>query len=370
MAEMKKLVVGNNEYEVADEKARDALFNTAENIYKGAIKEGGYYQDDVWVESAGHKCAILPLDSVKNGDILTYSPEFSYYKGQFRFDAFSADGTWIKKLYNGYDNTFTVEGVDAESFYIVMRILTRHDESELKIVIGNTLEPEDNIQLLFEKTKEIEDKLAEGVFYGKMFNCLGDSFTAPETAWHSFIAERTGAICNNYGVASSRVTIDVNDIESFLNRYADMDTTADVTIIFGGINDSRSMYNDGVNPTIELGDMSSPLNNSTFYGGLRLLIESIKSFMPSKKIIGIIPPDFEQTEPYLVNLPLVQEACRKVYEHYGIPYADLKKNCQEMYIDEYNLNTYRKGNNYHPSTAGHEAISEIIQGLLQNVLKA
>ena len=208
-------------------------------------------------------------------------------------------------------------------------------------------------------------------FYGKTINCLGDSFTEPSNAWHKFLEKRMGLKCNNYGKGSSRITIDSDNIKSFLNRYQDMDATADATIIFGGINDSRSMYVDGVNPTIDLGSMDSPLDNTSFYGGLRLLIESIKNYMPGKKIIGVIPPDFQQNAGYTTTLPLVQSACREIYEHYGIPYADLKKECQEMYIDNYNFMTYRQGalNDYHPSEVGHNAISEIIQCVIEKVLK-
>lgn len=322
------------------------------NIYCGEVTDGGYYDDGgVWVTSNSFRCAVLPVNSVVNGDRIIYSQEFAYYNGQFRFDAFSEDGTWLGKIYNGKNTSFIVNGVQSNKFYLVIRIGAKKDVSNLFVAIDGNIK--------------------SAVLKGKTINCLGDSFTAPVNGWHKHLAERTGIVCNNYGVASSRITIDSGEAGSFLNRYQNMDNTADVTIIFGGINDSRSMFDDGVNDTIQLGSMDSDLDNTTFYGGLRLLIESIKAFMPGKKILGVIPPDFEQTTPYLTYLPQVRTACREVFEYYGIPYADLKKNCQEMYVDDYNFLTYRNGsaNDYHPSIAGHVAISEVIQGALEKYIK-
>ena len=147
-----------------------------------------------------------------------------------------------------------------------------------------------------------------------------------------------------------------------------MDTSADGTIIFGGINDCLDLWQD----EITLGSLSSNHDNTTFYGALMLLIDNIQALMPDKIIFGVIPPDFEPTPQYDNFMPQVQNACREIYEHYGIPYADLKKECQEMYRNEYNNSKYRcvtaTETNYHPTYFGYKAISMIIQGLMDRII--
>ena len=204
---------------------------------------------------------------------------------------------------------------------------------------------------------------------GKTFNCLGDSFTASTiNAWHIILGNRTGCNFNNYGVAGSSIALDKQNTLSFLSRCSSMDTSADGTIIFGGINDCLDLWQD----EITLGSLSSNHDNTTFYGALMLLIDNIQALMPDKIIFGVIPPDFEPTPQYDNFMPQVQNACREIYEHYGIPYADLKKECQEMYRNEYNNSKYRcvtaTETNYHPTYFGYKAISMIIQGLMERII--
>lgn len=227
--------------------------------------------------------------------------------------------------------------------------------------------------------KKLNGGLTKANYYVDMFgekkvDCLGDSFTYVENdGWWKMIANKTGWTMQGYGVISSRISKDFTKdgvtAESFLNRYDGMDTSADAVVIFGGINDCVFLNNG----TITMGDMTSTLDENTFYGALRLLIESIHDpeFMPDCKILGVIPPDFEQDAAHLTWLPQVQEAEREIYSYYGIPYVDLKKDCQEMYESEYNLGKYRlvtqSTQNYHPSTDGFRAIASIILGGLEKI---
>lgn len=345
-----------------------SVFHYPENLYEGDILEGGYYNNETFVENATYKMAFLPFGAIRSGDVITWSEGFDYYNGSYRLDAFSADGTWLGLLYSGQSTTTTIIGIDATNdFKIGMRLKTIYDESELVIVKGSTLERTDKVAEAYQNAS----RSVYGILNGKKINCLGDSFTYPGNAWHYWLAKRTNCTVNNYGVSSSRISVDRDSILSFLSRYSTMDQTADITIIFGGINDAASIA--ATTHGVTLGNINSTKDNTTFYGALKLLIESIKLLMPGKKIIGVIPPDFSDNENYINTLPQVQNACREVYEYYSIPYADLKKDCQEMYKDEYNLATYRKvtssDENYHPSEAGHEAISEIIQAKIESVLR-
>lgn len=210
-------------------------------------------------------------------------------------------------------------------------------------------------------------------FTEEKINCLGDSFTEPLSAWWREVGFKTGATMNNYGVASSRITKDYIDsggnlVRSFINRAVNMDSTASVNIIFGGINDTSELMGGG----ITLGNINSIPDSSggSFYGGLKYLIEEIFNLNPASQIIGIIPPDFANSPADYINrkpyLEQIQQACREVYAYYGIPYVDLKRECQQMYINDYNINTYRQCDtststyNYHPSALGSKFIGRLI----------
>lgn len=356
-----------NPHEITCEKigavSEDSLIRQPDNLYQGEILEGGYYTSSgVWKESTSYKYAILPVGAVKNGDTLTFSKDFPYYSTSYDFSFFKADGTWITNRNLSSYGTLTVsldESKIADGFYMAMRIRAAHDETKLVIVNDGILEP----MPYFEYLQYLQKKA--NPIIGKVFNCIGDSFTSPATSWCKQLEDRVGCICNNYGVGSSRIGVDSpSGVLSFLNRYAEMDTSADATIIFGGINDAGAL---GVNG-YAVGNIDSEPNTETFYGALKLLIANIKAHMPGKKIIGVIPPDF--TPSYDSSLAIVQNACREVYESFAIPYADLKKDCQEMFRDDYNVTTYRKGtSDYHPSVPGQVAISEVIQGTLEKYIK-
>ena len=355
---------------IAINKLNQSVYLTPQNIYQGEIVNGGYYDATGWVENAKYKIAFLPAGAVQSGDKISFSSGFDYYNGSNRFDMYTASGSFVQNIYLGQELTFTIPESTIDNFKIGMRIRATQNENNLIITKSATAAEIDKVK-----------KAYFGQLNEKTINCLGDSFTSPSYAWHYSIAERTGCIINNYGLASSRVSIDITKtidgqqttIKSFLNRVAEMDANADLTIIFGGINDAQTLTSGG----ITLGDIDSALNSTTFYGSLKKLITDIQNRMPGKKIIGVVPPDYvpyPTSSDYYLTMPQIQKACRDVFEFYSIPYADLKKDCQEMFVNEYNDATYRKvtasNANYHPSSAGHKAISEIIQSKIESVLRS
>ena len=254
-------------------------------------------------------------------------------------------------------------GVDA---VVINTLIDATQPGELKISENSKLVSE-GVEELFEKVTEIDGK--EEPFEGLTFNCLGDSFTQPATAWHSYVHSMLGCEIVNCGVASSAITKDNNTggstVLSFYNRLNTLDLTADGTIIFGGINDSLLLQSGDI---ASLGNINSAHDDTTFYGGVMRLLDAVESsaYMQGKLIIGVIPPDFNATAKEF--LPSVQEALREIYSAYSIPFVDLKKDCQEMFlwypngsVCEYNRDTYRKGSsNSHPSDAGQKAIAKCI----------
>ncbi len=205
--------------------------------------------------------------------------------------------------------------------------------------------------------------------YGKKIVCLGDSFTYGVDTYVAKLNKRYMSHAKNYGVASSRIVLDTNSggttIQSFLNRYSAMDNDADIITIFGGINDAYDLGSGA----LVLGTIDSPLDTSTFYGGLKLLVTDIMKKYPDKQIIGIIPPDCQTGTYYITNLPLVQNAEREVYNMYGIPFIDIKRECYKMATLPEMVALYRAAvDNIHPSNAGQEALCDTIAAGIRQII--
>lgn len=211
----------------------------------------------------------------------------------------------------------------------------------------------------------------------KTICCIGDSFTASTNSWHTYIRNRMGYNMINLGVAGTRISVTYTSgskkYTSFIERVENgvLDAyTPDLIIVFGGINDTVKFHNTQMTiGTINDSAEYSPTKTSgySFIGRVKYLIELIKSKKPGVPILGVIPPNYSEGtsnfEWWSEDIAQIQSALRLVYEFYGIPYVDIKKNCQEMYEDSYNLATYRIDgrSNMHPSNKGYEAISVRIQ---------
>lgn len=350
------------------------------NIYDGTTYKNGHWDGSKWVDWGTTKSLKINLGLVQFRDNLCVSVD-SAVNGTYSVSMFDKDDTFIHQTANT-SNVLSITNAKLQNktFYCYIRVPIEYDISSFIAIIG------DNIPTgygLNDVTKVYEQSLPKYLQRKSLvIDCLGDSFTAPSTAWHDYLRKKTGWKILNHGVSSSRISIDkkvtgeldtdgnvINKtVLSFLNRVSDIDINADAVIIFGGINDAYSI-NDG---SITIGAINSELDTTTFYGALKKLIVDIRNKMPSKKIIGVIPPDFMPTESYINTLPLVQDACRKVYRFYGIPFADLKYDCQEMYESDYNNSTYRlvtsTVDNYHPSDLGHEAIAKTIYKTVSGII--
>ena len=214
----------------------------------------------------------------------------------------------------------------------------------------------------------------------KNIGFLGDSFTASDNAYHSFIAERTGCIRYNYGIGGTRITLDSTSGESFIHRVASMRDDLDIICVFGGINDASkySLYetdhgtiNDEILTDEEIQDGTEPL---TFYSGVKTLISMLIAKYPEKPIVMIIPPHVLDAtyEPALTaynGIAKIVNALRECAEYYAIPTIDLYKNAQYLNNHPTNVALYRTAmNNIHPNTKAHIRMSYDIQKGLENII--
>lgn len=128
----------------------------------------------------------------------------------------------------------------------------------------------------------------------KKINFLGDSITEGAHAtdfakkgYVGVIAEKTGAVCRNYGISGTRIArqsvVDPNNRmdRDFCSRYAEMDKDADIVVVFGGTND----FGHGDAP---LGDFKDN-TPTTFCGALNYLYSGIKERFGNSRIIIVTP---------------------------------------------------------------------------------
>ena len=213
---------------------------------------------------------------------------------------------------------------------------------------------------------------------GKKINFLGDSITegcGTDLRFDQIIAEKTGAVCRNYGIGGTRIArnkaLSVNPLwdQYYDSRVDSMDPDADVIVVFGGTNDFG--HGDAMPGTM------SDRTVDTFYGALHTLITHLKTRYPLAEIVFITPlhrlnencPDgdggFKPVGTY-APLKLYVDIIREVCEYYSLPVLDLWKNSgmqpaipkvQELYIPD----------GLHPCRTGHEIIANRLLGLLKTL---
>ena len=206
---------------------------------------------------------------------------------------------------------------------------------------------------------------------GKKINFLGDSITegvgasSPDKCFVSVFAEKTGAICRNYGIGGSRIAKQKVPSENprhdmyFSSRVEDMDADADIIVVFGGTND----YGHGDAPIGEFTDRTP----DTFYGGLHYLMSGLIEKYPEAVIVFATPlhrggdTNSRDGRP---NLKGFRDMILEVAEYYSIPVLDLwsmsgistnSKTIVETYIPD----------SLHPNDAGHVILADRIIGFLQ-----
>ena len=203
-------------------------------------------------------------------------------------------------------------------------------------------------------------------------NFLGDSITvgigasSPEKGFVSLIAQKTGAVCNNYGISGSRIAkqkdhfYEWEESDDYFNlRVADMEKGADVVIVFGGTNDQGH----GDAP---LGKPDSR-DEGTFRGALNVLCENLINAFPKAGIAFITPlhrlnedADWNSfgvrnAAPLSGYCDIIKEICPK----YSIPVFDAYSELGINPVFEVQKEIYMP-DGLHPSDNGHERLADYI----------
>ena len=202
-------------------------------------------------------------------------------------------------------------------------------------------------------------------------NFLGDSITEGYGAkslygYVDYVAEYTGAKCNNYGIAGTRIA--KQNIPSdnarydldFCSRVDEMDNDADIVFVFGGTND----YGHGDAPMGIFGDTT----NKTFYGALDLLYRKLIEKYYNIPIV-IITPLHRYDENNLKGdgskshdaypLKSYVEAIRKVAQWYSLPVLDFY-NSSGLNPNVEIIKSKYLPDGLHPNDDGHRRLAKLI----------
>lgn len=216
---------------------------------------------------------------------------------------------------------------------------------------------------------------------GLKINFLGDSITfgaqvQPDEIFHAVLKEEAGlSEARNYGIGGTRYALqttkdgwrmdDVVDVNSFCERYDQMDDDADMVVVFGGTND----YGHG---NAELGTPDDRTAD-TFYGACHVLFSGLIKKYLGKPIIIMTPTHRinemdrkgELAREYGALIEYVT-IIREVAEYYSLPVLDLyKESGIQPEIDEVRAAFMPDG--LHPNAAGHKMIAEKLKHYLETL---
>lgn len=204
---------------------------------------------------------------------------------------------------------------------------------------------------------------------------LGDSITegvgasSPEKCYVSVFGKLSGAEVKNYGIGGTRIakqskiSLSEESDRDFMSRVDEMDSEADVVVVFGGTNDFG--HGDST-----IGDFSSR-DECTFYGALHILCTSLINKYPKADIIFMTPlhrvsEDDEVNEIGLKHEVLLSgyaDIIKEVAGYYSLPVLDLFNTSgiqpkvdiiREIYMPD----------GLHPSDSGAEKIAKRLYNFL------
>lgn len=170
---------------------------------------------------------------------------------------------------------------------------------------------------------------------GRKVLILGDSITegvgasSYDKSYVPVFEKLSGANVKNYGVSGTRIARQTVKYEieqfdrDFLERVEDMDSDADIIVVFGGTND----FGHG---DAKIGDFNSR-SEYTFYGAMHCLCEKLLFKYPNSEIIFMTPlhREFEEVElkegEISDKIPLsgYVSIIKEVAGYYGLPVLDL-----------------------------------------------
>ena len=208
---------------------------------------------------------------------------------------------------------------------------------------------------------------ATNAFQGKIANFLGDSQTEANShktkIYHDWVKEILGlSKVNNYGISATSITKkNSSDSTAMSVRYRNMDNSADLICVMGGVNDRWFNCQMG-----NFGD-TDPI---TFYGAMETLCDGLLTKYPGKTIIFITPTEqnngmcnSSNTTGYTATD--FANAMKRVCAKYSIPVFDANT-CSGIYpLNQANATLYTT-DKLHLNNKGHEVLGNKLSKFITN----
>lgn len=215
---------------------------------------------------------------------------------------------------------------------------------------------------------------------GKKAVFLGDSITeghgtgGPDKIFVNLLKERLElSEAVNYGIGGTRIAKQSKPSENprfdldFVSRAEEMDSDADLVVVFGGTND----FGHGDAPIGTMSDRTA----DTFCGACHVLFEKLIHRYPHAQIVVMTPlhrtnednprGDGNKTEDVAPLCEYVK-MIKSIAEYYGLPVLDLFA----MSGIQPKLEIIREAfcpDGLHPNDAGHVRIADRLEGFLKNL---
>lgn len=219
------------------------------------------------------------------------------------------------------------------------------------------------------KVNFLGDSITEGVGVTDIENCRYDNRLA--------VMCRLSAV-NNYGIGGTRLAHQIHASEKprydlcFCGRAYNMDTEADMVVVYGGVND----YIHGDAPFGELGDTTP----ATFCGGVYFLMNYLRETYGEKPVVFMTPArcfyqrNVDDLAPsthekkHVIGKPLraYVDVILQTAKQFAIPALDLYDN---LGIDPHDMQMYNAYtvDGLHFNDAGHAIIAERLKTFIESL---
>ena len=217
------------------------------------------------------------------------------------------------------------------------------------------------------KNNQYDTNLINNPFKGAIANFLGDSQTESNghktKIYHDWVKEILGlSKVNNYGISGTTIAKkNITDATSMCVRYANMDNSAKLICVMGGVNDRWFNNRLGV-----FGDTDP----NTFYGAMEALCDGLLTKYPNKTIIFITPTEQNHSECNGANttghtVTDFANAMKRVCAKYSIPVFDANT-CSGIYpMNTANANIYTT-DKLHLNDRGNEVLGKKLSQFILN----
>lgn len=331
------------------------VYESVNKADKSKFVYGEWYNSGTW-QDGGENVSHTDYIKVKAGDVVRFRDKSGYFNDYTRLDTYKSDKTptTIFAKYSPKDEsdmiTYTIpDGYDIA--YILVNFATVYAD-ELMVTVNEEypssyIPYKHDILFVNDKTELKGTLLVTGDSI-----CQGAG-TNYDGGYGTILAQKYPKLnVVNYGISGTLITrINVEGIESIMDRIDRMQDTADFVILEGGVNDGFNGITLGTYTMTEDAE-DTTYNIYEFCGAVETMFKKAHTKWKSAIIFCLIPmvAQISQTNTYLSTL---KELCKK----WGVVPIDIRESGMCVYSQElknmYTHGASGEGDGLHPNKLGY-----------------